>query len=120
MRWQIMQQTLLTDDQYIGLTKRIIHSIEKQCRIVPLNSLKHPKYHLKFPLYITLEFEEDKVLASFDDLEAFAYADTEFEAIDRLREEVVQLYEDLQEDRENLGPLPEKWLQYLEEIIECR
>ena len=114
-----MQQTLLTDDQYMDLTKKIIRSIEKQCRIVPLNSLKHPKYHLKFPVHITLAFEKNKVIASFDDLEAFAYADTEFEAIDRLREEVVQLYEDLQEDRENLGPLPEKWLRYLEEIIEC-
>jgi len=30
------------------------------------------------------------------------------------------VYEDLLEDRENLGALPRKWLEYLEEIIECR
>ena len=115
-----MQQSILTLDQYQDLTKKIIHSIETRYRIIPLNSLKHPKYHLKIPVYITLEFEENKVVTSFDDIEAFSYADTEFEAIDNLCEEIVQLYEDLQEDKKNLGPLPRKWLHYLEEIIECR
>jgi len=113
-----MQQTLLTTDQYRYLTQKIIHSIERKYRIVPLNSLKHPKYRLKVPVHITLEFEKDQVIASFEDIEAFSYADTESEAMDQLCEEIVQLYEDLQEG--SLGPLPEKWLQYLEEIIECR
>jgi hypothetical protein len=115
-----MPQTLLTADQYRNLTKKIIHSIERKYRIVPLNSLNHPKYHLKVPVYITLEFEKDQVIASFDDIEAFSYADTESEATEQLREEIVQLCEDLKEDKENLGPLPAKWIRYLEEIIECR
>ena len=34
--------------------------------------------------------------------------------------EIIQVFEDLLEDQENLGLLPGKWLQYLEEIIECR
>ena len=89
-------------------------------RIIPLNSLKHPKYYLKAPIYVTLEFEEDKVIASFDDIEAFSYADTASEAIDLLSDEIIQIFEDLMEDKENLGSLPRKWLQYLEEIIECR
>ena len=41
------------------------------------------------------------VVASFDDIEAFAYVDTEYEAINRLSEETINLYEDLKEDREN-------------------
>lgn len=114
-----MEQSILTPDQYQDLTKKIIHSIESRYRIIPVNSLKHPKYHLKVPVYITLEFEGNKVLASFDDIEAFSYADTESEAIDKLCEEIVQLYEDLHEEKENLGPLPKKWLQYLETIVEC-
>ncbi len=75
---------------------------------------------MKDPLHITLEFEEDKVIASFDDIEAFSYADTASEAIDQLCGEIIQVFEDLLEDQENLGLLPGKWLQYLEEIIECR
>jgi len=115
-----MQEGILTADQYKDLTKKIIHSIDTRYRIIPLNSLKHPKYHLRVPVHITLEFEVDKVIASFDDIEAFSYAETNSEAINQLCEEIVQLYEDLQEDEENLGPLPQKWLHYLKEIIECK
>jgi len=60
------------------------------------------------------------VIASFDDIEAFSYADTASEAINLLSDEIIQIFEDLMEDKENLGSLPRKWLQYLEEIIECR
>jgi hypothetical protein len=115
-----MRENILTPDQYQDLSKKIIHAVDMRYRIIPLNSLKHPKYHLKAPVYITLEFEEEKVIASFDDIEAFSYADTTSEAIDLLCEEIIQIYEELQEDRENLGPLPNKWFQYLEDIIECR
>ena len=115
-----MQQTLLTSEQYRNLTKKIILSIEKRHRIVPINSLKSMKYFLKSPIYITLEYEKGKVIAGFDDIEAFSYADTESEAVSQLCEEIIQIYEDLTEDRENLGSLPAKWLLYLEEIIGCR
>jgi hypothetical protein len=115
-----MQESILTPDQYKDLSKKIIYAVDTRYRIVPLNSLKHPKYHLKTPIYVTLEFEEDKVIASFDDIEAFSYADTTSEAINLLSDEIIQIFEDLMEDKENLGALPRKWLQYLEEIIECR
>ena len=115
-----MQGSILTPDQYKELSKKIIYAVDTKHRIIPLNSLKHPKYHLKTPVYVTLEFEEDKVIASFEDVEAFSYADTTSEAIDLLSDEIIQIFEDLMEDKENLGSLPRKWLQYLEEIIECR
>jgi len=115
-----MQENILTPDQYKDLSKKIIHAVDTRYRIIPLNSLKHPKYHLKVPLHITMEFEEDKVIANFDDIEAFSYADTVSEALDQLCEEIIQIYEELKEDRENLGPLPNKWFHYLEDIIECR
>ena len=115
-----MEQGILTAEQYKDLKTKIIHSLERQCRIVPLNSLKHPEYYLKSPIYITLEFFEKEVVASLDDIEAFSHADTEFEAIDQLCEEIVQIYEDITADRENLGPLPRKWLQYLEGLSGCK
>jgi len=71
--------------------------------------------------YSSLNSEEpDKVIASFDDIKAFFYADTVSEAIDLLCGEIIQVFEDLLKDKENLGTLPLKWLEYLEEIIECR
>ncbi|MFH1563220.1 MAG: hypothetical protein ABIF11_07395 [Nitrospirota bacterium] len=116
-----MQTNVLTDRQYTELPKRLIEGIEQRYKSIPLNSLKHPQYILKKPLYITLETDEnDKVIASLDEIEAFAYADTEFEAINLLCEEIINLYEDLKDSSEDLGVLPRKWLQYLKEVIEKR
>jgi len=115
-----MQTTILTDEQYKSLSKKILNTIEKNYKVVPLNSLKHPNYILKKPIYITIERDKNMVIASLDEIEAFAYADTEFEAINLLCEEIVILYEDLRNDRKNLGKFPAKWLAYLEEFIKSR
>ena len=66
---------------------------------------------MKEESYITLEYEKGSVIAGFDDIEAFSYADTESEAVSQLCEEIIQIYEDLTEDRENLGSLPARWFQ---------
>lgn len=113
-----MQAEILTDEQYRVLSKKLINTIEGHFKIIPLNTLKHSEYILKKPIYITIEKEKNTIIASFDDIEAFAYADTEFEAINSLCQEIVNIYEDLKADRNNLGILPKKWLEYLEEVID--
>jgi len=114
-----MQTEVFTKEQYKELTNNLIRTIEKR-KIVPLNTLKNAHYTLRNPLYITIEIDDGLVIASLDDIEAFAYADTEYEAINHLCEEIVNIYEDLKEDRENLGVLPKQWLAFLEEIIKER
>jgi len=117
----MMQTQVLTGEQYRQLSKELVNAIKEHQRIIPINTLNHPQYFLKKPIYISIEFEKNVVIASLDDIEAFAYAETEFEAIDCLRDEIVDLYEDLKnEKKENLGRLPQRWLIYLEEIIKCR
>lgn len=113
-----MQAEILTNEQYRSLSKKLINTLEGHFKIIPLNSLKNSNYMLKKPIFITIEQEKNTVIASFDDIEAFAYADTEFEAIYNLCQEVINIYEDLKTDKNNLGILPKKWLEYLEEIIE--
>ncbi len=113
----IMQPEILTDEQYKDFSKNLIKAVESRCRIVPLNSLKKSGYTLNTPIYITVETDEDAIIASLDDIEAFAYADTEFEAINGLCEEIIALYDDLRRNRGNLGILPQKWLEYLDEVI---
>lgn len=115
-----MGTNILTDEQYKMLSKKLINTLERHYQIIPLNTLKNIHFILKKPIYITIEREEDVVIASLDDIEAFAYADTEFEAINRLCEDIVNVYLDLKENRKELGPLPQKWLHYLEEVIEDR
>ena len=114
-----MQTQVFSKEQYKEFTKELIRSFEKR-KIIPLNTLKNDHYILEKPLYITLETEDGVVMVSLDDIEAFSYADTEYEAINQLSEEIVNLYKDLKEDRENLGPLPQKWLAFLEEVIRER
>lgn len=99
--------------------RKILRKIESNFKIIPLNSLRNENYSLKYPIYITIEHENGNVIASFDDIEAFAYSDNEFEAVDLLCKEIVVLYEDLMEDKENLGPLPRKWLSILQNFIQC-
>jgi len=112
-----MQTEILTSEQYRDIYRNLIKAVEGRCRIVPINSLKKSGYTLNQPIYITIETDEDTVIASLDDIEAFAYADTEFEAINGLCDEIVTLYEDLRANRGNLGILPEKWLGYLDAVI---
>ncbi len=113
-----MEAELLSEQQLRSLSRRLLNTMEKRCRIIPLNSLKDDRYSLKKPLFITIETDKNKIIASLDDIEAFSYADTEYEAINGLCSEIADLYEDLSFDREHLGPLPRKWLDYLDEVLE--
>ena len=112
-----MQTEILTNKQYRDFSRDLIKAVESRCRIVPINSLKKSGYTLNQPIHISIEMDGDTVIATLDDIEAFAYADTEFEAINGLCEEIVTLYEDLKADRDNLGILPAKWLGYLDSVI---
>lgn len=113
-----METEVLTKEQYKNLSKKLINAIEKHYKIIALNTLQHPCYILKKPIFITIEIEKDSVIASLDDIESFAYAETEYEATKHLCEEIINIYEDLKDDKGNLGVLPRNWLAFLEEVIE--
>jgi hypothetical protein len=112
-----LQLSVLNEKQYKSLSNKLISSLEKKFKIIPLNTLKHPKYSLRKPIFITIETDKNNIIVSLSDIETFAYADTEYEAINLLCNEIVNLYEDLKNDKDSLGILPQKWLNYLEEVI---
>jgi len=112
-------EIVLSKKQYNTLVKGINTNLLRS-RVVALNSLRNDKYFLKSPIYISVEYSDDKVIASFDDIEVFAYGDTEYEAINLLCIEIVQVFEDLKEDSKNLGELPKTWFSILNDIIQCR
>ena len=111
---------ILTEEQYKRLSKKLVDAFRSNYKIIPLNTLKHPHYILKKTVYIIIELDKDAVIAALDDIEAFAYADTEYEAINNLCEEIINIFEDLKDDKKNLGVLPQKWLKFLDEVIEIR
>ena len=110
----------LKEEEIRQWSREIIKEIKSDFRMIPLNSLKSSKYSLKKPLIILQEKDDSHYIASLDDIEAFSVADTEYEAIDGLREEIVQVYEDLLTSPRNLGPLPQKWFHFLNDYIEKR
>ena len=100
-----------------SLTRKIINEIKPDFKVVPLNSLRNEDYLLTKSLMLLLEKDGKNHIVSLDDIEAFAVGDTEYEAIDNLCDEIIELYEDLSSSS-NLGPLPQKWLNFLNECIE--
>ncbi len=112
-----MEQAVLTKEQYTSLSRQILHELATRFRIIPLNDLPDSTYCLRKPLLITLELDDGQVIASLDEIEAFAYADTEYEAIELLCVEIVELYEELVLDDQPVGPLPQKWRKFLKHLL---
>ena len=81
-------------------------------------SLHHPQLKLKEPLFVLLESDDEQTVAYCHDLEVFGYSDTEGEALADLRETIADLYFELSENCQKLGPFPQKVWRYLSQIIE--
>lgn len=79
--------------------------------------LGNSQYELTMPLQIVLEENQEETVARIPELNLYASEDTDSEAINELKLEVIQLYEDLQSSDRKLGPLPESWLQTLRKLI---
>lgn len=79
--------------------------------------LANSQYELTVPLQIVLEENQEETVARIPELNLYASADTDSEAINELKQEIIQLYEDLQSSDRKLGPLPESWLQTLRKLI---
>lgn len=69
-------------------------------RIVPVQNLGSPKLRLSAPLYAVVEESDGFYVAMSYDLELAEQGDTEFEALARLREAIVELHDTLDE----MGP----------------
>ncbi len=92
-------------------------SIIVQDNIRVLQDLRSPKLRLVAPLFVTVEEQDDVVVASNVDLDVFGYGDTEAEAVDDLRAIIVETYLDLQLDQANLGPHLQAIWNYLNRIV---
>lgn len=82
-----------------------------------LQDLRIPKLRLVAPLFVTVEEQDDIVVASNVDLDTFGYGDTEAEALDDLRAVIVETCFDLKSDQANLGPHLQAIWNYLNRIV---
>jgi hypothetical protein len=82
-----------------------------------IHELGNSKYELTTPIQVVVEEYQEETIARIPELNLYASADTDTEAINELKQEVVNLYEDLQSSNRRLGALPESWLQTLRRLI---
>jgi vacuolar-type H+-ATPase subunit I/STV1 len=75
------------------------------------------QYELTIPIQIVLEEDEVETIARIPELNIYASADTDTEAINLLKHEVIRLYEELESSDRKLGPLPRSWRATLRRLI---
>lgn len=91
-------------------------------RITPyhleIRSLHHELFTLKEPISVIIEEEEDQVITYAPDLEIYGCGDDVGEALEDLRESIVELYMDLRKNKGKLGKDLERIWIYLSRAID--
>ena len=82
-----------------------------------VDNLRSDLYRLSHAIPVTIEYEEDTVLAFFYDLDLYGLGDEISEAIDDLCATLIEYYEMLLEEQDRLGPLPRKHWVYLQTLV---
>lgn len=123
-RWERIVLKSLTDlkEQVSNLQKQVeelTEAVENTVKIsnATIYELGDSQYELTTPMQIVLEEDQEETVARIPELNLYASADTDNEAINELKQEIINLYEDLQSSDRKLGPLPESWLQTLRKLI---
>lgn len=110
--------------QVIALGKRL-EALEERLaeqgvvRNAMLCDLGREGYSLRWPITVVIEEYDEETVARLPEVEAFASAATEAEALALLKEDIIRLYEDLiSTPEEQLGTLPRQWRAALLRLIE--
>ena len=99
--------------EFNGL-KEIIGNIIGR-KVFRISSLYNFHLNLHAPISVSLEYDSYQFIAYAPDLDIYGCGDSEYEAMEDLRESIVELYFDLKE--EMLGSdLPKIW-EYMNSII---
>lgn len=111
------------DKKIESLTKKV-NEISIKLKNLPLvknttlRDLNSEKFLLKENIEIIVEEYPDEIIAQWPEVEVFGHGVTQPEAILDLKNEVIDLYEDISNTKKKeLGKLPEMWLRILKKVI---
>lgn len=86
---------------------------------IPLQELDDSRFKLKGKIFITVERYPGEIICSWPLVNLYSSGTTFEEAVKKLQEEIVSLFEELQvEADEKLGRLPKEWKRILARFIE--
>lgn len=94
--------------------KKAIKGIERK-KILLINSLHHSSLNLIFPVAVSVEYDGYQFIAYTPDLDIYGCGESEYEAIEDLRQSIVDLYYDLKD--EPLGKDLQRIWEYLRSIV---
>ena len=109
------EKALIHADEILTTTRGIEEKVIEY-KTFFIDSLNSESYTLKKPVPVLIETEDKIFIASHCDLGLYAHADTEWEAVDALKELIIQFYVDLL-DEKKLSPIPQKMMAYYREVI---
>ena len=108
------------EKEFAKLKKEQSQTNQPLLKEIKIINLGDDRISLNREIPILVEVYGDEVVAKFIDAEVTGFGETESEAIDHIKENIVSLYFELIEDENNLGPLPKRWLMVLRDIISTR
>lgn len=101
----------------LNITERIekvLDKIEKRKSFF-INTLHNSSLELIIPIPIVLDNDSYQFIAYSSDLDVFGCGETEYEAIEDLRQSIVDLYFDLKEEK--LGSDLQRIFDYLQSVV---
>jgi len=96
-------------------------AIEKQLNlcVMKMYDLASDIYNLKCPIDVLLKVFNDEILASIPDLEIYGEGFNETEALNNLKDELIDLFDYLNSvSSSSLGKLPKRWKKIINSFIE--
>jgi hypothetical protein len=129
---EIQQQINSSSPWFLALQKAIgdltlkVAELQDRAHIEPVQPIKiynttiydldNSEYDLAIPIQVVIEEYLDETVARIPELNIFTSSDTDTEAILLLKQEITDLYEELNHCN-NLGSLPQSWLNTLKKLL---
>ena len=110
----------LTSERISALLNRISEFTEVTLKLphtIFIGSLRHDWYKLTLPIPVSIEYEEDAVIASFYDVDVYGIGNEIQEAITDLCSQIVEVYELYLQNEHRLGSVPRREWKYLQTIV---
>ena len=94
------------------------HLVAPQSYTIFIQNLRHPSYHLRCPIPILIEYNDDVIIATYHDIDMYGTGVDMQEALSDLCAAIVEYFETLKDDEGNLGLLTSRHYAFLKQIIE--
>ena len=99
-----------------AISNKLENFVVPQPYTIYIQNLRHSSYHLRYPIPILIEYDDD-IIATYHDIDMYGTGADVQEALADLCAAIVEYYETLKDDEENLGLLTAQHYAFLKQFI---